>query len=64
VAVPKRKKSKSKVRMRRANVKIASPNLRPCPKCGAFVLSHKVCPECNTYKGRLIFEKKAPVVEA
>jgi len=57
VAVPKRKKSKSKSRMRRSHDAIGVPNLRPCPKCGAYTLPHRVCPECNYYNGKLIFEQ-------
>lgn len=63
MAVPKRRKSKSKVRMRRANKQIAAPGLRPCPKCGAYVQPHRVCPECMHYKGILVAEKKVKVTE-
>jgi large subunit ribosomal protein L32 len=64
VAVPKRKKSKSKSRMRRANEAIGAPNLRPCPRCGAYVLPHRVCPECYHYKGQLIMEKTVKIKES
>jgi large subunit ribosomal protein L32 len=63
VAVPKRRKSKSKSRMRHANKSLILPNLRPCPKCGSYVLPHRVCPECNHYKGQVIVEKKVQVTE-
>lgn len=65
MAVPKRRKSKSKTRMRKAaNTAISLPNLRPCPKCGAYVLPHRVCPECMHYKGELILEKKVKISES
>lgn len=64
MAVPKRRKSKSKSRMRRANQAISIPNLRPCPRCGVYVLPHRVCPECMHYKGELIMEKKVNIAEA
>jgi large subunit ribosomal protein L32 len=65
VAVPKRRKSKSKSRMRRAaNQSLSLPNIRPCPRCGAHVLPHRVCPECMHYKGELILEKKVKITEA
>jgi large subunit ribosomal protein L32 len=50
--------------MRWANEAISRPNVRPCPKCGAYVMPHRVCPECNHYKGELIIEQKAKVAEA
>ncbi|MFW6365425.1 MAG: 50S ribosomal protein L32 [Spirochaetota bacterium] len=63
MAVPKRKKSKSKSRMRQANKAIVVPNLRPCPKCGAYTMPHRVCPECMHYKGIVVAEKKVRVTE-
>jgi large subunit ribosomal protein L32 len=61
VAVPKRKKSKSKTRMRRSHHAIGVPNLRACSKCGAYGLPHRVCPECGYYKGELIVEKRIKI---
>ena len=61
MAVPKRRKSKSKIRMRRSHDAIGAPNLRPCPKCGTYVQSHRVCPQCHHYKGELIVEKSVKI---
>ncbi len=61
MAVPKRRKSKSKIGMRRSHDAIGVPNLRPCPKCGTWTLPHRVCPECHHYKGKLIYEEKVKV---
>ena len=61
MAVPKRRKSKSKSRMRRSHDSIKMPDLRPCPNCGTYVLPHRVCPECQHYKGKLIRETKVKV---
>jgi len=63
VAVPKRRKSKSKSRMRRSHNSLAVANLRPCPKCGLYVLPHRVCSECGYYKDKLIVEKKVKIKE-
>jgi large subunit ribosomal protein L32 len=63
VAVPKRRKSKSKSRMRKSHHAIGVPNLRPCPKCGAYVLPHRVCPECGHYKDVLVVEPKVKIKE-
>jgi large subunit ribosomal protein L32 len=55
VAVPKRRKSRSKRNMRRANHdKVTAPNLSPCPKCGEPVVSHRACASCGYYKGRSV----------
>ena len=61
MAVPKRKKSKSKSRMRRSHHAIGVPNLRPCPKCGMYTLPHRVCTECGFYKGEQIVEQKVKI---
>jgi large subunit ribosomal protein L32 len=53
VAVPKRKTTRSRRDMRRANHdKVSPPNIIPCPNCGEMSLPHRVCPECGHYKGR------------
>ena len=54
MAVPKRKKSKSKRDMRRAHDKVVAPNLSNCPQCGEATLPHHACPSCGTYKGRAV----------
>lgn len=56
MAVPKRKKSKSKRNTRRAHHKITAPNLTPCSHCGEARLPHHACPSCGTYKGRKVVE--------
>ncbi|MCS6902117.1 MAG: 50S ribosomal protein L32 [Myxococcales bacterium] len=53
MAVPKRRTTRSKRDMRRANHdKVVAPNLIPCPNCNAPILPHRVCPECGFYKGK------------
>ncbi len=56
MALPKRKKSKSKRDMRRAHKKAVAPNLSICPQCGEATLPHHACPSCGTYKGRAVTE--------
>ena len=36
MAVPARKTSKTKKRMRRGHIKLSVPGLAPCPNCGDF----------------------------
>jgi large subunit ribosomal protein L32 len=53
MAVPKKKKSKSKTRSRRAsNWKLGSTARSVCPRCNAAKVPHTVCPTCGWYKGR------------
>ena len=57
MAVPKRRKTRSKGRMRRAqHDKVTAPNLVPCPNCSAPMVSHRVCPGCGFYKGRAVLK--------
>ncbi len=53
MAVPKRKTSKARRDKRRSNVwKLSLPGITKCPKCGEFILSHRVCKNCGTYAGK------------
>jgi len=54
MAVPKRKKSKSKIRMRKRSHKTQVTSAKNCPQCGQPHLSHRVCPSCGYYKGRQV----------
>ncbi len=54
MAVPKRKTSKSKKRMRRSHHALKSISTTTCPNCGAVKLPHRVCLECGYYKDKQI----------
>lgn len=54
MAVPKTKKSKSRMRMRKATHKRSIADASTCPSCGESRLPHRVCPSCGTYKGRQV----------
>ncbi len=58
MAVPKRRKSKSKRDMRRAHDKVAVSNLSVCPQCGEARVPHYVCHSCGFYNGRSVIETK------
>ena len=30
-----------------------------CPKCGEFVLSHRVCKKCRSYNGKEVIKEEA-----
>ncbi|MBC8456435.1 MAG: 50S ribosomal protein L32 [Deltaproteobacteria bacterium] len=56
MAVPKKKKSKSRRDMRRSHDNVKLSNVTTCPHCHEPVLPHHVCTECGTYKGRTILK--------
>ena len=55
MATPKRRMSRSKRNMRRANHdKVAAPTIVPCANCGEPVVPHRACASCGHYKGRAV----------
>lgn len=59
MAVPFRRTSKTKKRMRRnGNYKITENNTVKCPNCGEAIRPHRVCSNCGTYKGKTVVETK------
>ena len=59
MAVPFRKVSKTRKRMRRTHFKLAVTGLVTCPNCGATIKSHNVCPKCSYYNGKSVIAKKS-----
>jgi large subunit ribosomal protein L32 len=59
MAVPFRKISKTRGRMRRTHYKLEAANTVVCKNCGASIKPHRVCPECGFYKGKNVTEKVA-----
>ena len=60
MAVPKRKTSRARRDKRRSSVwKLSAPGMTKCPKCGAAVLSHRVCKACGSYGVEQILEVKS-----
>lgn len=58
MAVPKRRVSKTRKRMRRTHYKIDANNTVKCPNCGAQIRPHRICSECGYYKGKEIIAKE------
>jgi large subunit ribosomal protein L32 len=56
MANPTHRHTRSRRDKRRANWKVSAPNVVLCPKCHEPTLSHRVCPNCGTYRGRQIVE--------
>ena len=60
MAVPKRRTSRSKRNMRRANHdKVEAIQLVACTNCGEPSVPHRACASCGHYKGRQVTEKKS-----
>ena len=51
-AVPFRRTSKTKKRMRRTHLKKEVGTITTCPKCGAPLRPHRACAKCGYYKGK------------
>lgn len=61
MAVPFRRTSKTKKRMRRTHLKKDVGALTVCPQCGETIRPHRVCTKCGYYKGKEVIktEEKA-----
>ena len=55
MAVPQRRISKTRKRLRRTHFKLSVSGLITCPNCGAMIKSHHVCPKCGYYDGKATF---------
>ena len=51
MAVPKRKTSKQRKRIRRSHHKLNVPSLSPCPRCGSATMPHRICHNCGYHRG-------------
>ena len=59
MAVPKRRTSRSKRNMRRANHdKVTPVQLIPCANCGEPAVPHRACAACGHYKGKEVVKAK------
>ncbi|MEF9864349.1 MAG: 50S ribosomal protein L32 [Christensenellaceae bacterium] len=53
MAVPKNRTSKQRRNSRRAHWKLTAPTMSQCPQCHQPKLSHRICPNCGYYNGRV-----------
>ena len=58
MAVPFRKVSKTRKRMRRSHNAIEAATTTRCKECGAIIKPHRVCKACGSYKGKKVIETK------
>jgi large subunit ribosomal protein L32 len=64
-ALPKRRISSARQGNRRGHHRVTLPQLVNCPRCGELRVSHHVCPNCGTYRGKtvIVFKERAPRAE-
>jgi len=58
MAVPFRKVSKTRKRMRRSHNALTADAMTKCPNCGAVIKPHRVCRECGEYRGKKVLNKE------
>ena len=58
MAVPKKRRSKSRKRTHRSLWKIDVPTMSLCKECGEMHVTHRVCMACGYYKGRPVIQIK------
>ena len=56
MAVPFRKVSKTRKRMRRTHLKKVAAGLVTCPNCKEAIRPHRACPNCGFYKGKEVIK--------
>ena len=56
MAVPKKKKSRSRRDMRRSHDRVSMIGVTTCQQCHEPVLPHRICRECGTYRGKTIIQ--------
>lgn len=59
MAVPFRKVSKTRKRMRRSHNALTAVGTTTCPNCGEAIRPHRVCSKCGFYKGKEVVKKDA-----
>lgn len=59
MAVPKKKKSKMRVRQRKGHIKAIVSEVQACPNCGAPHRIHRACGACGFYKNRQVVAVEA-----
>ena len=63
MAVPKRRTSKTKKRMRRTHLVKEARSVVSCPNCGEVIQPHRACTKCGFYKGKNVLNKEEKVEE-
>ena len=62
-ALPKKKRTKSRIGNRRVAYRMSVPQIGACPQCHSPRRPHRVCNTCGYYNGRevIVKEEEAPL---
>ena len=55
-ALPFRRISKTRKRLRRTHMVKEVPGMTTCPKCGEAIKPHRACTKCGNYKGKEVIK--------
>jgi large subunit ribosomal protein L32 len=58
MGVPKKRKSHSRIRTRRAHDALSTPQWVTCPQCREPMLLHHVCANCGYYRSKQVVAKE------
>ena len=64
MAVQQCKKSKQRVRQRKAQIRYRGLEATTCSNCGAPCLSHRICTACGYYDGKQVLQIKDNAAKA
>ena len=59
MALPKRRHSHRRTRIRRSHDALSGVTVATCSACGEPKLPHRLCPGCGSYKGRTVVKLTA-----
>ncbi|HEX9715056.1 MAG TPA: 50S ribosomal protein L32 [Desulfurivibrionaceae bacterium] len=59
MALPKRRHSHARTRIRRSHDALCGVTVSTCSACGEPKLPHRLCPGCGSYKGRTVVKLTA-----
>ncbi|MQF48390.1 50S ribosomal protein L32 [SAR202 cluster bacterium AC-647-N09_OGT_505m] len=58
-ALPKKKRTRTRIGRRQASYRLHVPQLNTCPQCHSPRRAHRVCTACGYYNGREVIAKEA-----
>jgi large subunit ribosomal protein L32 len=58
MGVPKKRKSHSRIRTRRAHSALSTPSWVTCPQCREPMQLHHVCANCGYYRSKQVVAKE------
>ncbi|MCX6784937.1 MAG: 50S ribosomal protein L32 [Candidatus Komeilibacteria bacterium] len=58
MGLPSKKRTSQSKHDRASHFALKHRSLGACAKCGKAILSHRACPHCGTYKGKLVLKVK------